>query len=140
MDSLSAVEFRNRFTSKMPGDLNRTLLQRGCLWFRILGVPFANRGSLVASQQSCTPCSEGVNLPNTLIFDYPTISSIADFTASQMGPAPGPARSPDSAVISIIGTWGQRERHEQKQQKPPGYGQRHARSNDSCWAESDRGI
>ncbi|CAK9056190.1 Phenolphthiocerol/phthiocerol polyketide synthase subunit C ((Phenol)carboxyphthiodiolenone synthase subunit C) (Beta-ketoacyl-acyl-carrier-protein synthase I) (Phthiocerol synthesis polyketide synthase type I PpsC) [Durusdinium trenchii] len=51
MDSLSAVEFRNRFTGKMPG----------------------------------------VNLPNTLIFDYPTISSIADFTASQMGPAPAAA-------------------------------------------------
>ena len=33
-------------------------------------------------------CSEGVNLPNTLTFDYPTISSIADFSASQMGPAP----------------------------------------------------
>eukprot|EP00439_Symbiodinium_sp_Y106_P081712 s190_g20.t2 len=48
MDSLSAVEFRNRFTSKLPG----------------------------------------VNLPNTLTFDYPTISSIADFSASQMGPAP----------------------------------------------------
>ncbi|CAJ1350508.1 unnamed protein product, partial [Effrenium voratum] len=48
MDSLSAVEFRNRFISKVPG----------------------------------------INLPNTLIFDYPTISSVADFAASQMGPAP----------------------------------------------------
>lgn len=33
----------------------------------------------------------GVNLPNTLIFDYPTISAIADFTSSQMGPGPAPA-------------------------------------------------
>ena len=47
MDSLSAVEFRNRFTSKVPG----------------------------------------VNLPNTLIFDYPTIASISQFAAGQMGPA-----------------------------------------------------
>jgi len=35
--------------------------------------------------------SAGVNLPNTLIFDYPTISAIADFTSSQMGPGPAPA-------------------------------------------------
>eukprot|EP00443_Scrippsiella_acuminata_P059198 CAMPEP_0115481012 /NCGR_PEP_ID=MMETSP0271-20121206/57569_1 /TAXON_ID=71861 /ORGANISM="Scrippsiella trochoidea, Strain CCMP3099" /LENGTH=274 /DNA_ID=CAMNT_0002908715 /DNA_START=36 /DNA_END=856 /DNA_ORIENTATION=- len=51
MDSLSAVEFRNRFTSKVPQ----------------------------------------INLPNTLIFDYPTISSIAQFSVSQMGPVAGVA-------------------------------------------------
>lgn len=35
----------------------------------------------------------GVNLPNTLIFDYPTISAIADFTTSQMGPTAAPVPS-----------------------------------------------
>ena len=37
----------------------------------------------------------GVNLPNTLIFDYPTISAIADFTTSQMGPGAAPAGEPN---------------------------------------------
>ena len=68
MDSLSAVEFRNRFTGQMPG----------------------------------------VNLPNTLIFDYPTIASIADFTASQMGPAPAAvgyapvARGPSATEVKEL--------------------------------------
>lgn len=46
MDSLAAVEFRNRLANEVPQ----------------------------------------VQLPNTLIFDYPSISAIAKFAASQMGP------------------------------------------------------
>jgi acyl carrier protein len=50
MDSLAAVEFRNRLAAEIPQ----------------------------------------IDLPNTLIFDYPSISSIASYAASQVGDA-GPA-------------------------------------------------
>lgn len=43
----------------------------------------------------------GVNLPNTLIFDYPTISAIADFTSSQMGPGPAPAGILNDQFFSV---------------------------------------
>ncbi|CAK9055123.1 unnamed protein product [Durusdinium trenchii] len=51
MDSLSAVEFRNRLSNELPG----------------------------------------VKLPNTLIFDYPTVSAISNFAASQVGATSGSA-------------------------------------------------
>lgn len=45
----------------------------------------------------------GVNLPNTLIFDYPTISAIADFTTSQMGPA---TAAPVPSLQRQLRSWG----------------------------------
>ena len=60
MDSLSAVEFRNRFTSKVPG----------------------------------------VNLPNTLIFDYPTIGAVAEYAVGQLGAVEG---APTMGVMAFAG-------------------------------------
>ena len=57
MDSLSAVEFRNRIAGQLPD----------------------------------------VKLPNTLIFDYPTIDAVATFILRQVGPALAPA-GPAQAV------------------------------------------
>ncbi|CAK9099313.1 Polyketide synthase PksJ (PKS) [Durusdinium trenchii] len=51
MDSLAAVEFRNRLSNEL----------------------------------------QGVKLPNTLIFDYPTVSAISNFAASQVGATSGSA-------------------------------------------------
>lgn len=40
------------------------------------------------TRQSDAP---GVKLPNTLIFDYPTVSAISNFAASQVGATSGSA-------------------------------------------------
>ena len=72
MDSLAAVEFRNRLSSQLPG----------------------------------------VKLPNTLIFDYPTVSAITTFAASQITPvaASVPAVSEGFAGSAQIGRASCRER------------------------------
>eukprot|EP00438_Fugacium_kawagutii_P013944 Skav203410 [mRNA] locus=scaffold1743:228308:235239:- [translate_table: standard] len=134
MDSLSAVEFRNRFTGKMPGPAG--CRPEGCgygqdvapfgwlvgsvsgwvtgplLWpwmpflGKLVGTPVAGPGNPIlksfAMGKSAAYVAGAcrVNLPNTLIFDYPTISAIADFTTSQMGPATA------APVPSLQRRWG----------------------------------
>lgn len=39
----------------------------------------------IHSRHSPAPAPRGVKLPNTLIFDYPTVSAISAFAAAQVG-------------------------------------------------------
>jgi len=106
MDSLSAVEFRNRLSNELPGIKLPNTLIFDYPTVSAIGMFAFSQLSAVASDAAVAPEPmdsgldslaavefrnrlsnelQGVKLPNTLIFDYPTVAAISAFAAAQVG-------------------------------------------------------